>query len=67
MFVCCVFRDYRISQHIGGETGFLSLITVSRAARFGIFTGINKDPDQVSTEPGPGKPWHQQGPGPGRF
>ena len=48
MFVCCVFRDYRISQHIGGETGFLSLITVSRAARFGIFTGINKDPDQVS-------------------
>ena len=41
------YRDVQISQHIGGETGFQSLITVSRSAQFGIFTGINKDPHQV--------------------
>lgn len=41
------YRDVQTSQHIGGETGFQSLITVSRAAQFGIFTGINKDPHQV--------------------
>ena len=41
------YRDFQISQHIGGETGFQSLITVSQAAQLGIFTGINKDPHQV--------------------